>query len=69
MIERSFEQNGFTILFCQVGNDPEVIEYLRQLDDDLVKTFGTKFDLFDARTTDRVDGKSPHKVALEALQD
>lgn len=41
-----------TILFIQVGNDPQATAYLKSLDDDLT---GAKFDIVDAKTQEEAE--------------
>lgn len=63
------DTDDFKILFYQIGSDWAATQFLRELDDDLVKRYGARFDIVDAKTVDEIDGKDPFEVAMEALED
>ncbi|CAN5369681.1 hypothetical protein BH11BAC1_BH11BAC1_28050 [soil metagenome] len=56
------------ISFIQVGKDPGASEFLKMLDDDLVKQ-GAKFDIVDTKTMDEVGEMPLADVLVAALTD
>lgn len=59
--------DALTVLFVQVGRDPQATAYLRKLDDDLT---GCKHDIVDAKTMDEVEKfGSTAELVLAAIAD
>jgi hypothetical protein len=56
----------FTILFLQVGNDPDATDFLKKCDDDLPKV-GAKFDICDTRPVDKLRGVTMAQLIADAI--
>lgn len=56
------------ISFIQIGKDGTASQFLKSLDDDLVK-IGAKFDIVDTKTFDEIENMSFQDVLIAALDD
>ena len=56
------------ISFIQVGDDPQVTEFLKALDDNLVEA-GAQFDIVDTINLESMQGLSLSEVLLNAIID